>query len=422
MQRRLYPIFAVIMLAAIILSACATPTPAVQVVENTVQVPVTQVVKETSVVNVTTVVKETQQVVITATSPVKATALPAGSVKINGAGASFPAPIYTEWTYAYQYVDPSVIINYQGSGSGAGKKAIVDGTVDFAGSDSFLSDAEYTSGKDLQMYPALAGAVVMIYNVSFKMPKVGDKTPTPAPLPAMILDGKTIVGIYNGTINKWNDPTIIALNPDIKDFLPDAKITAVHRSDGSGTTEMFTKALTSFSPDWKAGGAQSVEWPVDKAGNGLGGKGNPGVASTVQNTPNSIGYVELSYATANSIAYTKMVNKAGKTVSANAASLSSAMADFSDKFSDKLTNTIVDGPGEGSWPISGYTYLILHTTRMTDCTKAQKLLEYIKWTLTDAGAAQRASKLGYAVLPDAVQKTVLAKLAAVTCSGKPVLK
>ena len=109
-------------------------------------------------------------------------------------------------------------------------------------------------------------------------------------------------------------------------------------------------------------------------------------------------------------------------VDANAASLASAMADFSDKFSDKLTNTIVDGPGEGSWPISGYTYLILHTTSMADCTKAQKLLEYIKWTLTDSGAAKRASDLGYAVLPDAVQKTVLAKLAAVTCQGNPVLK
>jgi phosphate transport system substrate-binding protein len=214
----------------------------------------------------------------------------------------------------------------------------------------------------------------------------------------------------------------VALNPDLKDNLPDAKITAVHRSDGSGTTEMFTKALTSFSPDWKAGGAQSVEWPVDKAGNGLGGKGNPGVAATVQNTPNSIGYVELSYAVENKISYAMMINKAGKTVEANAASLVSAMADFGDKFTDKLTNTIVDGPGDGSWPISGYTYLILHTTSMSDCTKAQKLLDYIKWTLTDAGAAKRASDLGYSVLPDAVQKTVLAKLGEVTCQGTPVLK
>ena len=214
----------------------------------------------------------------------------------------------------------------------------------------------------------------------------------------------------------------MALNPDLKDNLPDAKITAVHRSDGSGTTEMFTKALTSFSPDWKAGGAQSVEWPVDKAGNGMGGKGNPGVAATVQNTPNSIGYVELSYAVANKIAYSKMVNKAGKTVDANAASLASAMTDFAGKFTDKLTNTIVDGPGAGTWPISGYTYLILHTTSMSDCTKAQKLLEYIKWTLTDSGAAKRASDLGYSVLTPDVQKTVLAKLAEVTCKGNPVLK
>lgn len=389
MFRRFYPIFVAVIVSSILLSACAASG---------------------------------AQGAGTGTDPAKTAAPQAGSIQINGAGATFPLPVYTEWTYAYQYVDPTVVINYQGIGSGGGKKAIIDGTVDFAGSDSFLTDAEYTSGKDLQMYPVVAGAEVMIYNISFIVAKTGDKTPTPAPLPALVLDGKTLVGIYNGTINTWNDPAIIALNPNLKDALPDAKIAVVHRSDGSGTTEVFTKALTSFSPDWKAGGAQSVEWPVDKAGNGLGGKGNNGVAATVQNTPNSISYVELSYAVQNKIAYARMVNKAGKTVDATAASLASAMSDFADKFSGKLTNTIVDGPGEGSWPISGYTYLVLHTTSMADCTKAQKLLEYIKWTLTDGGAAKRASDLGYSVLPADIQKTVLARLGEVTCSGKPVLK
>ena len=164
-----------------------------------------------------------------------------------------------------------------------------------------------------------------------------------------------------------------------------------------------------------------MEWPVDKAGNGVGGKGNPGVAAAVQNTPNSLGYVELDYAIANNITYSQMINKAGTTVKANAESLLSAMNDFANAFTDKLTNTIVDGPGAQSWPISGYTYYVLHTTSMTDCTKAQKLLQYITWTLTDAAAAKQASSLGYAVLPDAVRTQVLAKLAQVTCKGAPVL-
>lgn len=339
-------------------------------------------------------------------------AVPAtGTIQINGAGATFPLPIYSEWTYAYQTVDPSVAINYQGTGSGGGKKAIIDGTVDFAGSDSLLKDEEYAAGKDLQMYPIVAGAVVPIYNI--KGLSASD--------PALILDGKTLAGIYNATVKQWNDPAILALNPSLKDKLPAENIVAVHRADGSGTTEVFTKALTSFSPDWTAGGASSVEWPVDKAGNGIGGKGNPGVAASVQNTANSIGYVELSYAVANKIAYAQMVNKAGKVVTANADSLASAMNDFSDKFTDKLTNTIVDAPGDGSWPISAYTYIILHTTSMTDCAKAQKLLGYINWTLTDASAAKRAAELGYSVLPDKVRTMVLQKLGEVTCSGSPVL-
>ena len=337
------------------------------------------------------------------------TALPAGSVQINGAGATFPLPVYTEWIYAYQYIDPSVTLNYQGIGSGGGKKGIVDNTIDFAGSDSLLTDEEYTNGKDLQMYPALAGAVVPIYNVEGITQTV-------------TLSRDTLVGIYSAKITTWNDPALVALNPDLK--LPDQKITVVHRSDGSGTTEIFTKALAAFSEEWNSnvGAGSSVEWPVDKAGNGIGGKGNQGVAAAVQNTPNSIGYVELSYAIANKIPFAQMVNKAGKTVTADADSLASAMADFANSFTDKLTTNIVDGSSDASWPIAGYTYIVLHATSMQDCLKAQKLLEYMKWTLTDAGAAKRAAELGYAVLPDAVRTQVLAKLGEVTCSGQPVLK
>ncbi len=354
--------------------------------------------------------------VITATPDMsQPTPLPAGSVQINGAGATFPLPIYTEWTYAYSYVDPSTVINYQGIGSGGGKKAIVDGTVDFAGSDSLLKQEEYDAGKDLQMYPMVASAVVPIYNIAW-----AKEVPTGTTLPKLVLDRQTLVDIYNGKITKWNDPAIVALNPDLADYLPDAGITAVHRSDGSGTTEIFTKALTSFSPDWTAGGASSVEWPVDQAGNGVGGKGNQGVAAAVINTPNSIGYTEISFATANGLAFADVVNKAGSKVTANAESIASAMSTFGAKaFDDKLTATIVDGSGAGDWPIVGYTYMILHTTSMTDCTKAQKLLEYINWTLTDTSAADRAAKLGYAVLPGEVRDAVLDKLGEVTCNGQP---
>src|SRR4030042_3561376 len=158
-----------------------------------------------------------------------------GSVEINAAGATFPLPVYTEWIYAYQYVDATVPLEYQGIGSGGGKKAIIDNTVDFAGSDSVVTDQEYTDGKDLQMYPMISGAVVPIYNVQ-------GVTQT------LTLDENVLVGIYNAAITKWNDPVIAALNPGIN--LPDSSITAVHRSDGSGTTEIFTNALSSFSADW----------------------------------------------------------------------------------------------------------------------------------------------------------------------------
>jgi phosphate transport system substrate-binding protein len=276
------------------------------------------------------------------------------------------------------------------------------------------------------MYPMLAGAVVNIYNIKWNTPKTaaagaGTPTPTAAPIPALILDRQTLVDIYNAKVTMWNDPEIVALNPGLKDLLPAARITVAHRSDGSGTTEIFTKSLASFSPAWTAGGAQSVQWPVDKAGNGIGGKGNAGVAAVVISTPNSIGYVELAYAKSNSLAIAQMVNQAGKTVSPNAASVGAAMAEFAGTFTDKLTNTIVDGKSDGAWPMTGYTYIILHTASMTDCVKAGKILEFLKWAQTDPAAQKGASNLGYSVLPDAVRQTVLAKLGEVTCNGQKVM-
>ncbi len=402
MTRRSMFVFSILAALGIILAACAPAAAAT---------PVTM--------EVTRVVAGTPEVMVITATPAPTseapTALAAGSVQINGAGATFPLPVYTEWIFAYQYVDPSVAINYQGIGSGGGKKAIVDGTVDFAGSDSLVTDDEYTAGKDLQMYPMLAGAVVPVFNID------GYDAAADAPL---VLDRETLANIYLGTVTKWNDPAIVALNPSLAAKLPDATITAVHRSDGSGTTEIFTRALASFSTAWKdgVGAGSSVEWPVDKAGNGIGGKGNQGVAGSVQNTPNSLGYVELSYAVANKMPFAQMVNKAGKTVTADDKSLASAMTDFAGAFSDKLTAVIVDGEGEGTWPISGYTYLVLHTTSMTNCQVAEKLLAYVDWSLTDSAAAARAASLGYSVLPEAVRTQVLAKLGEVTCNGQPVMK
>ncbi|MGA2491021.1 MAG: phosphate ABC transporter substrate-binding protein PstS [Anaerolineales bacterium] len=388
----------ILMTAALVLSACstaATPTPQ-------------------TVVEVQT--KEVQVVVTATPGPATPTLLPAGSIQVTASGATFPLPLYTQWTYAYQFVDPSVAINYNGVGSGAGKTAIINNTVDFAGSDSLLSDQNYIDGKDLQMYPMVAGAVVPVYNIAFKPVPTPAAGATAITLPKLILGRQTLVDIYNGKVTLWNDPEILALNPGLKDYLPAAAITTVHRSDASGTTEIFTRALSSFSPDWKAGGAQSVQWP----GKGLGGKGNAGVAAAVLTTPNSIGYVELAYAISNNMSYAQMVNQAGKTVDANGASVNAAMTEFANSFTPQLTAIIVDGKSEGAWPITGYTYIILHTTSMKDCTKAQKIIDFLKWAQTDPTAQKAATSLGYSVLPDAVRTNVLAKLAQVTCNGQPL--
>jgi len=356
---------------------------------------------------------QTQVVEITSTpGPAQPTPMAPGSVTLNGSGSSFQAPAESEYAFAFPLIDPSVVINYQATGSGAGKKAIIDGTVDFAGSDATLTADETTAGKDLQMYPFLSGATVMTYNI----PELD-----PTKDPALVLDGSTLVGIYNATITKWNDPAIAALNPQIASKLPAKPITVVHRSDGSGTTSIFTAALTSFSTAWTAGSGTTINWPADKAGNGVGGNGNQGVTAAVQNTPESIGYVEYAYAVSNKLPFAQMVNKAGKTVTATPDSVASAMNDFATTFTPQLTNTIVNGPGAASWPIAGYTYIIIHQTSMTDCVKASKLVEYINWILTNPVATKRASALGYVPLPSAVSQLALAKLGQVTCNGQPVM-
>jgi phosphate transport system substrate-binding protein len=394
--------------ASALLSAC---TPAA------VTPGVTQVVVTSPPIVQTQIVNGTPETIIVTATPgptdvPAATPLPEGAITLNGAGATFPDPLYTEWRFAYQYIDPSVVINYQAIGSGGGKKAIADKTVDFAGSDSLLSDDEYAANPTLQMFPMVAGAEVIIYNIA-------------EITQGLTIDGATLAGIYAGDITRWNDPALVALNPDLP--LPDQAINAVHRSDGSGTTEIFTRFLSKVSEAWASGPGfgSAIEWPVDAAGTGIGGKGNAGVAAAVQNTPYSLGYVESSYAVANKINYAAMVNAAGTNLTYSAEALQSAMADYGDGFSDKLTiDSISNGPGENSWPIAGYTYMVIYTDMAPDatygCVKAEKYLNFIHWALTDEGAAARASQLGYAALPEAVRERVFDTLAQVTCDGQPI--
>jgi phosphate transport system substrate-binding protein len=336
-----------------------------------------------------------------ATAAATPTQPPAGSIAISGAGATFPYPLYSRWFYEYAFIDPSVKFNYQSIGSGGGIKQITAKTVDFGASDAILTADQYTAAPGIQMFPTVAGAEVVAYNIS----ELKDA-------PALSIDGPTLANIFLGTIVNWNDAAIAALNPGVT--LPNKPIVVVHRSDGSGTTYIFTDYLSNVSADWKAnvGNATSVQWPV-----GLGGKGNEGVAGTLGQTDGSIGYVELAYAATNKLAYAKMVNASGATVEAGIPATQSAMADFGTDLPATLSRSIVNGTGAGSWPISGYTYLLLYMDQ-TDCAKAAKLVAFAKWAL-DSGS-QFATDLQYAPLPDAVKTKVLARIGEITCNGQPL--
>lgn len=384
--------------AAVLLSACGGATPTAQVVEKTVVVtsaPVEKTVKETVVAVVTATADPSK-----APKPID----PAGSVQLNASGATFPQPLYEDWAFAYNQADPSVVINYGGGGSGQGIKDIKAGNVDFAGSDAPLSDKDYADKPGLQTLPMVAGAEVLAYNVK------GITT-------SITLNSDVVAAIYLGKIEKWSDPAIAALNPDFK--FPDTTINVVHRSDGSGTTFIFTNFLAAVSADWKAGpgAGTAVDWPADKLKRGQGGKGNQGVAAAIQNTDGAIGYLELAYAKNNNIQFARQINAAGKTVEASIPSTVAAIKGA--QFSDKLTSLIVNASDAAAWPIAGFTYLIVNKDYQ-DCKKAEKLVGFINWALTDKGASDRASKLLYAPLPDDVLPSVIKTAKAITCQGKPV--
>ena len=306
---------------------------------------------------------------------------------INGAGATFPYPIYSKWFDEYTKVDPSVRFNYQSIGSGGGQKQIMAQTVDFGASDGPMTDDNLSKapGKLLHI-PTVAGAVVVVSNLPGN--------------PALKLDADTIAGIFLGQIKKWNDPKLTALNPGVK--LPDQDIVVVHRSDGSGTTFIFTDYLSKISPEWKqkVGNNTSVNWPA-----GIGGKGNEGVSGQVKQTPGAIGYVELIYALQNKMPYADVKNSAGEFVKPTLESVTAALstAEIPDDFRFSMTNA----PGKDAYPISGATWLLVYQ-QQKDPAKGKKLVEFLKWALTKGEGM--ATTLDYAPLPDSVQQRVLKRI------------
>jgi phosphate transport system substrate-binding protein len=298
---------------------------------------------------------------------------------INGAGATFPQPLYTKWFDAYQKVDPSVRFNYQGIGSGGGQKQILAETVDFGASDGPMSDENLAKASHKLLHlPTVAGAVAVSYNVEGN--------------PQLNLDGPTLAGIFLGKITKWNDPAIAGQNPGAK--LPDIDIVVVHRSDGSGTSFIFTDYLSQVSEDWKAkvGKGTAVSWPV-----GLGGKGNPGVAGQIKQTPGAIGYVELAYAHQNKLPFASMKNAAGVYIAPTVESVTDALANA--KIPDDFRFSMVNSPGAKAYPIAGATWLLVYADQK-DHDKGEKLVQFLKWAYSDG--EKFAPDLDYAPLPDAV--------------------
>jgi phosphate transport system substrate-binding protein len=290
---------------------------------------------------------------------------------INGAGATFPYPIYSKWFDEYAKVDPSVRFNYQSIGSGGGQKQILAQTVDFGASDGPMSDDNLAKapGKLLHI-PTVAGADVVAYNLPGN--------------PALKFDADAIAGVFLGQIKKWNDPKIAALNPGIK--LPDQDIVVVHRSDGSGTTYIWTDYLSKISPEWKqkVGTNTSVNWPT-----GLGGKGNEGVAGQIKQTPGALGYVELIYAVQNKMPYADVKNASGEFVKASLESITAAMAtaQIPDDFRFSMTNA----PGKDAYPIAGATWLLVYE-QQKDAMKGKKLVEFLKWATKDGEKMARSEE------------------------------
>jgi phosphate transport system substrate-binding protein len=310
----------------------------------------------------------------------------AQNVLINGAGATFPAPIYTKWFDAYHKDFPTIQINYQPIGSGGGIKQVTESTVDFGATDGPMNDEqlkEYQTkhGSPILHFPTVLGAAVPTYNI-------------PGVTQELNFTPEALAGIFLGKITKWNDPELAKANPGVN--LPAKDVIVVHRSDGSGTTYVWADYLSKVSPEWKTkvGVNTAINWPV-----GLGGKGNDGVAGLVKETPNSIGYVELIYAVQNKMAYGKVKNSGGAFVKADLASVTAAAAGTAKSMPEDFRVSITNAAGKDVYPISSFTWLLV-PSKIQDPAKKKALKDFVNWMLGDGQTMVEA--LSYAKLPKEV--------------------
>jgi len=319
-----------------------------------------------------------------------------GGADLTGAGATFPQPIYQKWFSDYA-AKTGVRINYQSIGSGGGIRQLAEGTVDLGATDSPMKDEEMASAKGgpILHVPTVMGAVVATYNV-------------PGVSQPLKLTGEVLADIFLGRIRQWDDARLAALNPDVT--LPNREILVVHRSDGSGTTYIFTDYLSAVSPAWKRGPGtgKEVQWPA-----GLGAKGNEGVAGQVKQTPGSIGYVELAYAKQNRLPFASMRNASGEYVQPTIESVTAAAAGVAQQLPENTDYriSIVNAPGKGAYPIASFTWIILYQNQ-ADAEKGQKLLDFLRWARSEGKST--AAALDYAPLPAEMVARLEQRLGTVT--------
>jgi phosphate transport system substrate-binding protein len=309
-------------------------------------------------------------------------AVPAlAQTKLNGAGATFPNPIYSKWFSEYHKLHPDIEINYQSIGSGGGIRQVIAGTVDFGASDGPMTDDQLKEAKmKILHFPTVLGADVPAYNI-------------PGVNAELKFTPDALAGIFLGKITKWNDKALTGPNPGVS--LPDRDIIVVHRSDGSGTTYIWTDYLSKISPEWQsqAGKGTSVKWPV-----GLGGKGNEGVAGSIRQLQGSIGYVELIYAVQNNISYGSVKNAAGNFVKASLESVTAAAAS-APKMPADFRVSITNAPGKDAYPISSFTWLLI-PAQAKDASHSKILADFLNWMVTDG--QRMTAALSYAPLPEGV--------------------
>jgi phosphate transport system substrate-binding protein len=325
------------------------------------------------------------------------------TVLLNGAGATFPNIIYQKWITDYNLAQPGVQLNYQSIGSGGGIQQFTDGTVDFGASDAPMTDEEMAKvGGNVLHVPMVLGAVVPTYN----LPQITE---------TVRFTPEALAGIYLGEITRWDDVRLRSANPGVA--LPDQEIVVVRRSDGSGTTFIWTEFLTSVSPDWaaRAGTGKSVNWPV-----GIGGRGNEGVAATVQQTPGALGYVELGYAMINNMAVGAVRNHDGNFVTPDLSTVSDAAAGAAATLGPEtdFRISLINAPGERAYPVASFTWLLVRKDYGDDVAKARELVAFVWWALTQGQSSAEA--LGYAPLPEAVLPLVQARLRELTAGGGTV--